>query len=113
MTNISAFKALCIPQAFYRGRIYDCALMKATFKIAHDGTPIPLANQPDFGLNDTAEPEATAAERRWQKPPKRRKPDAEPYDAEDYASDNAHVGVLGQGWTLPLSLTIEHQGRAG
>jgi RHS repeat-associated protein len=30
-----------------------------------------------------------------------------------YASDNAAIGILGQGWTLPLSLTIERSGPAG
>ncbi len=86
VTNISPFKALCIPQAFYHGRIYDCVLLKATFKIAHDGTLLPLTNQPNFVLNDQTEPEAEVAAMVRQKPEKRRKKDAEPYDPDDYAA---------------------------
>ena len=86
VTNISPFKALCIPQAFYHGRIYDCLLLKVTFKIAHDGALLPLANQPDFVLNDEFEPESVHAITRRQLKAKRRKPDADPYDEEDYAA---------------------------
>lgn len=86
VTNISAFKALCIPQAFYHGRIYDCLLLKATFKIGHDGALLPLANPPDFVLNDATEPESVDAVARRQLIAKRRKPDADPYDVEDYAA---------------------------
>jgi hypothetical protein len=53
--NISPFRAQSLGFAFYNGHQYDCLFLKATLKLAHDGTLKPLAQQAGFVINDEYE----------------------------------------------------------
>lgn len=55
VTNVTPFQALGVEQRFYNGHPYDCLLVKATFRLCHDGALRPLIKQPPFVLNDEHE----------------------------------------------------------
>lgn len=55
VTNVTPFQGMAIEHRFYNNHPYDCFFVKATFRIGHEGSLLPLRDQPKFVVNDVHE----------------------------------------------------------